>query len=69
MQKLFQADESELFVIRDFFHQFGARIEAIQRFDNQNEEYARLKTYEMAVKKSRVMRALECWSWKASGGL
>jgi hypothetical protein len=69
VQQLFDADEAELFVIREFFHQFGARIEAVQRFGFQCEEFAVLKSYETMVRKSRVLRALRVLELEGFGGI
>lgn len=69
VQKLFEADEAELVVMRTFFHQFGARIEAVQRFGFQCEEFAVLKSYETLVRKSRVLRVVRVLEMEGIGGI
>lgn len=53
---LFEADENETILIREFFSQFGSRIEAVERVNNQQLYIAELQTYERAVKQSRLIR-------------
>jgi hypothetical protein len=64
---LLEADGSELSVIRDFFHQLGARIDAVRQHNVQCEEIARLRTYEATVKKSKVIRAYRALRFEGLG--
>ena len=66
---LFAADEKETFLIREFFHQFGSRIEAVERLNNQQIYISALQTYERTVKKSRVMRLYRVLMNEGVGGV
>lgn len=68
LQNLFAADEKETVLIRDFFHQYGARIAAVREFHAQKEYVEYLKTYEMTVKKSRLMRAVRVLKFEGVSG-
>ena len=57
VSQLFEADETQTFLIRRFFHQVGARIEAVNNVHKQNECINLLRTYEKTVLDSRAMRA------------
>ncbi len=69
LQNLFSANESETVLIRDFFHQYGARIGAIRESHSQQEYIEYLKTYEITVQKSKLLRALRVLKLEGVGGL
>jgi O-antigen biosynthesis protein len=61
---IFDADESAIVKIRDFFYQMGSRIEFVHKIAAQNDFIAKqteyinaLQTYEKVVKDSKVIRA------------
>lgn len=54
---IFEANEAEIVVIRDFFYQMGSRIEAVHKLAVQQEYIHKLQTYERVVQNSKVMRA------------
>jgi O-antigen biosynthesis protein len=61
---IFDADESEIVKLRDFFYQMGSRIEFVHKIAAQNDFIAKqaeyinaLQTYEKVVKDSKVIRA------------
>lgn len=56
MKPIFEADEYNGFLIREFFSQYGARIDAVFQLSLQKEYISYLESYEHAVKKSRFMR-------------
>jgi len=68
VRELFDADKNDLLTIRNFFHQLGARIDAIWQYHSQSEQFAELKTYEATVKKSWVMRAYRMLRFKGLAG-
>ncbi len=67
LQNLFAASEKETILIRDFFHQYGSRISAIREFHSQKEYIEYLKTHEILVKKSRLMRAYRVLKYEGFG--
>jgi len=66
---LFETDERETVLIREFFQQFGSRIEAVERLTNQQIYISDLQTYERTVKKSRVMRLYRILMNEGVGGV
>ena len=66
---LFESNETETFLIREFFQQFGSRIEAVERLTNQQIYISDLQTYERIVKKSRVMRLYRILMNEGIGGV
>ncbi len=67
LQKLFAADKNQITIVRNFFHQLGARIDAIRLFHSQNEHISHLKTHEATVLKSPVMRAYRVLKFEGLG--
>lgn len=55
-ESLFQADQSGVQIVRDFFYQLGSRIPVIKKFYEQQSYIENLQTYEAVVRKSRIMR-------------
>lgn len=53
---LFEADEKETHLIREFFYQLGSRIETSRHFHEQKKYIEELQTYEKVVRNSRTMR-------------
>ena len=53
---LFEADEKETHLIRNFFYQLGSRIEHSRQFHEQQKYIEELQTYEKVVRNSRTMR-------------
>lgn len=73
---LFEADERETTLIRQFFFALGSRLEAIRQNDanekliaEQQKYIHELQTYERAVKSSRGMRAYRILKEEGVGGL
>lgn len=63
LENLFAADEAEIAVIREFFQQLGARLEAVRArqaqartVHEQQNVIAALRQYERTVQKSRALR-------------
>jgi len=55
-QKILNADANEAQLIREFFAQYGARIEAVEELSRQKVYMSYLESYERVFKKSRFMR-------------
>lgn len=56
LQFLFQADEAQKILIREFFYALGSRLEAARHFHRQEKYIKTLQTYESVVEKSKTMR-------------
>ncbi len=73
---LFNADESETRLIREFFYQLGSRIEAVRKFHAQESHIATLEnrvkaleSYEQIVRNSITMRLYRILKTDGIGGL
>lgn len=55
-QKILKVDAAEAQLIREFFAQYGARIEAVEELSRQKVYMSYLESYERVLKKSRFMR-------------
>ncbi len=56
-EKILNADANEAQLIRQFFAQYGARIEAVDELSRQKPYISYLESYERVFNKSRLMRA------------
>jgi hypothetical protein len=66
---LFEADETETKLFREFFHGLGSRIDAVHQFQSQQEYIRTLQTYEEVVLKSRLLRAFRILKDEGVGSL
>lgn len=66
---LFEADENEIKILREFFHELGTRIDTVQRYNAQQKYIRTLQTYEEVVQKSGLMRAYRILKDEGLGGL
>ncbi|MEZ5427615.1 MAG: class I SAM-dependent methyltransferase [Pyrinomonadaceae bacterium] len=69
LEHLFEAGEKETAAIRNFFHQYGARIDAMREFNAQKEYIKYLQTHENIVRKSYLMRAYRVFKHEGVGSL
>lgn len=67
LQNLFAADEKETVLIRNFFHQYGARIDAMEELHDQKEYIEYLQTQEELIENSRLMRAYRVLKYEGIG--
>lgn len=66
---LFEADETETKLIREFFYQLGARLEMLRAFREQQLYIQTLQTYEDVVHNSVMMRAFRILKDEGVGSL
>lgn len=69
LKNLFEADERSTLSIREFFEQYGSRIETLLPLEQQKERLRHLESYERLVKGSRLMRLYRALSEDGIGGL
>ncbi|MGI8787489.1 MAG: class I SAM-dependent methyltransferase [Pyrinomonadaceae bacterium] len=66
---LFQADEKETKLLREFFYQLGSRIDAVQKFHASQNYIKTLQSYERVVQDSKTMRIYRILKDEGIGGL
>ncbi|MGQ0540440.1 MAG: class I SAM-dependent methyltransferase [Blastocatellia bacterium] len=69
MKPIFEANETNGFLIREFFSQYGARIDAVFQLNQQKDHVRYLESYEKFVRKSRLMRFYRVFSNEGIGGV
>lgn len=66
---LFEIDERETRLLREFFHGLGSRIDALQKINVLQKYIRTLQTYEEVVQKSHLLRAFRILKDEGIGSL
>ena len=66
---LFQTDEDETVLIREFFCQFGSRVESVQKYHEQQSYIKNLQSYERVVQNSKLLRIYRVLKTEGVGDL